>query len=205
MPNDTSRLLDERALPSQPFELFSTWFDAAVAAQIPDPNAMTLATATPEGIPSARIVLLRGHDERGFAFFTNYQSRKGDELAANPHATLVFFWAALERQVRVEGRVEKVSARESDVYFQNRPRGHQLGAHASPQSQVIASRELLESRLAEVIAKIGDGPVPRPAHWGGYRVIPSVVEFWQGQTDRLHDRVRYRRQETGWTIERLAP
>jgi pyridoxamine 5'-phosphate oxidase len=167
---------------------------------------MTLATATPLGRPSARMVLLRGADERGFSFFTNYESRKARELEANPYAALVFFWHELERQVRIEGRVERVSPDESDRYFHSRPRGARIGAWASPQSQVIAGREVLESRYSESENRHPDETIPRPANWGGYRLIPDSIEFWQGRPNRLHDRLRYTlRPGRSWLIERLAP
>ena len=198
-------LIEERADPD-PIGQFRTWFEEAMAAGVPEPHAMTLATATPDGRPSARIVLLRSFDERGFAFFTNYESRKGRELAANPMAALVFFWAGLERQVRIEGRVGTVDQTESDAYFRDRPRGSRLGAWASPQSEVIPDRGAIERRMAEFEAGFSDGEVPRPPHWGGFRLVPDVVEFWQGRPSRLHDRLRYRRREGGsWLVERLAP
>lgn len=189
-----------------PFTQFRRWFDQALAAQLPEPNAMTLATATSDGRPSARVVLLKGFDERGFVFYTNYQSRKGGELETNAWAALVFFWPELERQIRIEGRVERATAHESDTYFASRPPGSRLGAWASPQSQVIANRELLEQRLAELATTYGDQEIPRPPHWGGYRVLPTTFEFWQGRPNRLHDRVRYRLDaEQTWVVERLAP
>jgi pyridoxamine 5'-phosphate oxidase len=167
---------------------------------------MTLATATPDGRPSARVVLLRGHDENGFVFFTNYGARKGDELATNPRAALVFYWPEIDRQIRIEGRVERATPQESDAYFQSRPRGSQLGAWASPQSEVIASREVLEARLHEVEARYPEGPVPRPPFWGGFRVVPDSIEFWQEGPSRLHDRLRYVRLASGgWRLERLSP
>jgi pyridoxamine 5'-phosphate oxidase len=198
--------LREGEVDPNPFKQFRVWLDRALAVQLPQPLAMTLATATGDAKPSARVVLLRGFDERGFVFFTNYQSRKCAELENNRHAALVFYWAELERQIRIEGRVEKVSAEESDAYFQTRPFGSQLGAWASPQSQVIANRDILESRMEELTARYLHGSVPRPPHWGGYRVIPEVIEFWQGQPNRLHDRLRYRRSgSSSWIMERLAP
>ena len=175
-------------------------------AQVPEPNAMTLATCTTGGIPSARVVLLRGFDERGFAFFSNRRSHKGRELQENPRACLVFYWSQLERQVRVEGLVEWTSDKESDDYFASRPRGSQLAAIASEQSEVIPNREYLEYRVESVTQKYLDIPAPRPCHWGGYRVVPHVMEFWQGRPSRLHDRLRYRRDEEGsWVRERLSP
>lgn len=198
--------LQETDLHPDPFRQFRAWFDAAVAAQPVNPDAMTLATATPDGRPSARMVLLKGFDERGFVFFTNYESRKGMELEANPRAALVFYWPAMERQVRVEGRVERTTATESDAYFHSRPWGSRLSTLASPQSRVIASRDVLEQRMAELLRQYPDHDIPRPEHWGGYRLIPTVIEFWQGQPNRLHDRLCYeRREDGGWDVRRLAP
>lgn len=198
--------LNEADVPDDPVALLGQWLDAAVQARLTEPRAMTLATATADGAPSARMVLLRGVDRRGLVFFTNYQSRKGAELDANPRAALVLYWGPLERQVRVEGEVERVTAAESDAYFHSRPRGSRLSAIASPQSEVIGGRHVLDARVAELVARYPDGDVPRPPHWGGYRVVPQSFEFWQGQPDRLHDRLRYRRRADGtWTIERLAP
>jgi pyridoxamine 5'-phosphate oxidase len=193
--------LDESTVAADPFEQFGAWFAAAA-----DAAAMTLATATPTGRPSARVVLLRGFDARGFVFFTNYESRKAGDLDANPHAALVFHWAPLDRQVRIEGTVARIGAAESDAYFAGRPRGHQVGAWASPQSRPIPGRADLEGRLAAVESSFAaDATVPRPPFWGGYRVAPEVFEFWRNRTDRLHDRVRYSRDAVGWTIDRLAP
>jgi pyridoxamine 5'-phosphate oxidase len=200
------RGLHESDLDEDPIRQFQVWFDAAVEAGLPEPDAMTLATASTDGKPSARMVLLKLADERGFVFFTNYESRKGRELADNPRAALVLFWVELERQIRIEGRVEPVTAAESDAYFHSRPLGSQLGAAASHQSRVIPGREELEKRVAELEKQYQGGEIPRPDYWGGYRVIPEVIEFWQGRPNRLHDRLRYRRNgEDRWIIERLSP
>jgi pyridoxamine 5'-phosphate oxidase len=188
-----------------PIEQFREWFDQALGADLYEPNAMTLATATPDGRPSARIVLLKGFDDLGFVFYTNYESRKGSEMEDNPRAALVFHWNELERQVRVEGTVSRVSAEESDAYYASRPRGSRLGAWASEQSRVSDGRETLERRLEELEAEYGEGEIPRPPYWGGYRVEPEAVEFWQGRENRLHDRLLYRRERGGWRIERLQP
>ena len=198
--------LSEADAGDDPFALFHRWLAQAVAAELTDANAMILATATPDGLPSARAVLLKALDERGFTFFTNYDSRKGREMAANPRVALVFLWHQLERQVRVEGIVEVVTPAESDAYFVNRPLGSRLGAWASPQSAVIPDRGFLERTHAELMAKFADGNVPRPPNWGGYRVIPSLIEFWQGRPSRLHDRIAFTRRPDGtWKKERLAP
>ena len=198
--------LDEKNAAADPFKQFDRWFNATKAAGLHLPNAVILATASAQGVPSARAVLLKGYDQGGFVFYTNYLSRKGRELAANPHACLLFSWEDLERQVRIEGPVQKVSAAESDEYFASRPLGSRLGAWASPQSETIPGRAALEARFADAKRRFGDA-VPRPLHWGGYRVVPHAIEFWQGRENRLHDRLRYRRAggEGGWTIERLAP
>jgi len=200
-------ILRKKDLDPDPICQFRKWLDEAVAAGVHLPEAMTLATTTADGQPSARTVLLRNCDERGFVFFTNYQSRKGRELTGNPRAALVFFWEPLERQVLVEGRVEKSTAAESDAYYDSRPRGSRLGAWASPQGQVLASREMLDERVKQVEAQYANQEqVPRPPYWGGFRVLPTTMEFWQGQPSRLHDRIRYRRGEDGgWVMERLAP
>lgn len=203
--NYTQGGLSEAEAGDDPVALFQRWFLAAAEAGLPEPNAMTLATATPDGRPSARVVLLKAFDEGGFVFFTNYDSRKGQDLAANPFAALVFLWHEFERQVRVEGPVEKVSDAVSDEYFEVRPAGSRLGAWASGQSEVIADRESLEARHAELAARFGDGAIPRPPHWGGYRVAPLAVEFWQGRPSRLHDRVRFRKAGGAWHRERLSP
>lgn len=203
--NYTLQALNEADVDPDPIRQFQRWLDQAIAAELPEPNAMTLATATRDGIPSARIVLLKGLDARGFAFYTNYESRKGQELAENPQAALVFLWTVLERQVRIEGQVEKVAAAETDAYFQSRPLASRLGAWASEQSRVIRDREVLEQRFAELKATYADEMVPRPPHWGGYRVIPHQIEFWQGRTSRLHDRLRYRLEQGNWRIDRLSP
>jgi pyridoxamine 5'-phosphate oxidase len=202
----TRSFLIEEDLNPDPIRQFAHWFDEAQQSGNPEFNAAALATATREGRPSARMVLLRGVDERGFSFFTNYESRKARELEANPYAALVFFWHEVERQVRIEGRVERVSAEESDRYFRSRPRGARLGAWASPQSQVISGREFLDARYIESESRHPDETIPRPANWGGYRLIPDSIEFWQGRPNRLHDRLRYtRRSDESWLIERLAP
>ena len=198
--------LREQDVDPDPIRQFRTWFEDASLSDVIEVNAMALATATLEGRPSVRMVLLRGFDERGFTFFTNYDSRKARELEQNPYASLVMFWHELERQVRIEGRVERTSDEESDRYFHGRPAGSRVGAWASPQSAVIAGRDALEALYADVEARYPDGAIPRPPNWGGYRVVPDSIEFWQGRPNRLHDRLRYsRRPEGSWLIERLAP
>jgi pyridoxamine 5'-phosphate oxidase len=189
-----------------PFIQFKQWFDQAITAQLPEPNAMTVATVTPDGKPRARMVLLKGFDERGFVFYTNYNSHKGQELAQNPQASLVFWWAELERQVRICGRTEKASESESDEYFYSRPLNSRLGAWASNQSEVIESREVLEQQMQELQIQYQNQDVKRPPHWGGLRVIPTEIEFWQGRSNRLHDRLLYTRLNNGsWEIVRLSP
>jgi pyridoxamine 5'-phosphate oxidase len=207
MPFDLFPPLDTTTAPATPWPLFARWHADAQAAALTEPAAMTLATADADGAPSARIVLLRGFDERGFVFYTNYESRKGQELAADARAALVLYWDVLKRQVRVEGSASKVDVAESDAYFCSRPRGHRLSALISPQSAVISDRQFLEDRIAALERQYeGRDEIPRPPHWGGYRVAPTMIEFWQGRENRLHDRLRYRRLPDGsWTCERLAP
>ena len=198
--------LNEEEVDKNPFIQFKVWFNQSVAAQLPEPNAMTLATCTPDGKPSARMVLLKDIDERGFVLFTNYKSQKGQEISVNPHAALVFWWAELERQVRIVGTVEKISSAQSDSYFEVRPPFSRLGAWASNQSAVISSRDVLEAQLIEFQRQYENQEVPRPPHWGGFRVIPQEIEFWQGRSSRLHDRLRYTLVDNGnWKIERLSP
>jgi len=199
--------LDEATISRDPIDQFAAWYDAAVAAGVPEPEAMTLSTATSAGRPSARIVLLRGFDARGFCFFTNYASRKGRELEENPWASLTFHWAALERQVRIEGCVERTSSSESDAYFASRPTASRIGAWGSPQSEVIPDRGALEDLVSRFRAvHPADAAIPRPQHWGGFRVVPDRIEFWQGRPSRLHDRLRFSRAPSGpWSLDRLAP
>jgi pyridoxamine 5'-phosphate oxidase len=200
------RSLLEKDVEVNAIRQFDKWWQEAIHSEIDEVNAMTLATASADGIPAARIVLLKGYDERGFVFFTNYDSFKGLQLAENPRACLVFFWKELERQVRITGLVEKVNAEESDIYFNSRPEGSRIGAWASPQSQVIESREWLEEREKTLVKDFTGKPLSRPAHWGGYRVKPINIEFWQGRPSRLHDRIQYTLQsDNSWKIERLAP
>jgi pyridoxamine 5'-phosphate oxidase len=196
--------LNEADVSADPYTQFQRWFDEALRAELPMVNAMTLATVGADGAPSARIVLLKGIDHNGFVFYTNYMSRKGRELAGNPRAALVFHWTDLEREVRIDGCVEKVTAAESDEYFASRPLGSRHAAIASPQSEVVASRAVLEARFNAAAADHGEA-APRPTHWGGYRVLPTSIEFWQGRPSRLHDRLLYTRQDDRWTIVRLAP
>ena len=198
--------LDEKDVQLDPFDQFEKWWNDVLGSTIEEVNAMTLATATKTGKPSARIVLLKGFTKEGFIFFTNYESHKGIELEENPQAGLVFFWKELERQVRVEGQVKKISAAESDAYFNSRPEGSKVGAWASPQSKVIASREIIEAKVTAAEQKFTGGKIERPPYWGGYIVKPSVIEFWQGRPSRLHDRIQYTKLDSGrWKIERLAP
>jgi pyridoxamine 5'-phosphate oxidase len=214
MPPDLTGMRNEYAahglrradLHSDPLQQFGAWFAAALAADIRDVNAMSLATASPDGKPSVRIVLLKGFDERGFAFFTNYDSEKSRQLEANPQAALVFYWVQLERQIRITGSVQRTSREDSAAYFHSRPIGSQLGAWVSKQSEVIDARQVLDARLTEMTERFENGDIPLPPHWGGYRVQPDMFEFWQGRPNRLHDRFRYSRQADGtWLIDRLAP
>ncbi|MBT9594712.1 MAG: pyridoxamine 5'-phosphate oxidase [Vitreoscilla sp.] len=196
--------LDESASAAEPWQQFARWLDEALSAKLPEPNAMTVATVGPDGRPSTRIVLIKGFDARGIVWYTNYESRKGRELAGHPFAALQFHWVELERVVRIEGQVERVSAEESDAYYRSRPLDSRLGAWASPQSQVISSRAVLVANAAKAAMQHGLNP-PRPPHWGGYRLEPEAWEFWQGRPSRLHDRLRYRLDAGQWVRERLAP
>jgi pyridoxamine 5'-phosphate oxidase len=197
--------LTEADVDADPMVQFHRWFDEAVKAEVNEPNAMCLATASPDSYPSARIVLLKEADDRGFVFYTDYRSRKGQELADNPHAALCFFWPELERQVRIAGAVQRVSRAESDAYFQSRPQPSRVGAWTSWQSSVLTSRDDLERELATNAGKFGEGHVPLPDHWGGYRVVPEELEFWQGRPSRLHDRIQFRRESGAWRRRRLSP
>ena len=197
--------LDAADVLPNPIAQFRQWFDAALGANLPEPNAMHVSTVTANGRPDGRIVLLKDVSEAGFVFYTNYESRKGRELGDHPFAALTFFYPELERQIRIEGRVEKVSAEESDAYFGSRPRGSQIGAWVSHQSTVIDGREVLENRQRELEAQFAGQSVPRPPYWGGFRVVPNALEFWQGRPSRLHDRIRYRQEGGKWLIERISP
>jgi pyridoxamine 5'-phosphate oxidase len=201
----TSAGLDKADVDPDPIVQFQEWFEKVIDADLHEPNAMILATATADGKPSARTVLLKGYDERGFVFYTNYEGRKAVELESNPRAALVFYWGELERQVRVEGTVSRVPVEESDEYFASRPRGSRLGAWASEQSRFVDGRRTLEQKLHSLQAEYENREVPRPPFWGGYRVEPEAIEFWQGREDRLHDRLVYRREDGAWRIERLQP
>ena len=203
--NYTRSGLTETDLDSNPYQQFKKWFEEALAAKINEPNAMTLATVSKDGKPSARMVLLKGYDQRGFVFYTNYGSLKGQQLTENPTAALVFWWGELERQIRIEGQVEKVAATEADDYFQSRPHDSQLGAWVSNQSETIESRQVLEEKQEELRKKYAEKSIPRPDFWGGFRVIPNLIEFWQGRPSRLHDRLVYELVDSDWVIKRLSP
>lgn len=199
------RSLDEQEVDRNPFVQFQRWFDEVVRVETIEPNAMVLATSSPGGLPSARMVLLKGFDELGFLFFTNFESRKAEELHRNPHAALLFYWGELSRQVRIEGEVEAASRDESEEYFRTRPLESRIGAWASKQSSVIPGREYLEERVTRIKQQFPENDVPLPPFWGGFRVKPAAFEFWQGRENRLHDRLRYLRQGEGWVLERLSP
>lgn len=200
-----SQPFDESHIADDPFDQFKRWFEEAMRAEQPDVEAMILSTAASDGRISGRVVLLKGFDTRGFVFYTNYESRKSRELMENPQAALTFYWHTLNRQLRIEGMIEKASRQEAEVYFRTRPRGSQIGAWASPQSDEIVSRELLEQRVAEIESRFGEGEIPCPPFWGGWRLLPARIEFWQGRESRLHDRIVYAKQIGAWQISRLAP
>lgn len=197
--------LNEKGMASDPIQEFEEWMDAAISAGLSEPNAMTIASATPDGKPSARVVLLKEFNHEGFVFFTNYNSRKGKELKSNPFTAILFDWHDIERQVRIEGRVEKLSEEDSDEYFNSRPESAKIGAWASPQSRVVKDRDELEKLQEEIEDQFDELPVHRPVHWGGYLVRPTCIEFWQGRPNRMHDRIVYYKTEEGWTMHRLAP
>ena len=197
--------LSEQDVLENPIQQFKKWFDEAIESKILEPNGMVISTINPDFRLSSRVVLLKGLDERGFVFYSNYNSHKGQNIAQNPTVAVNFWWVELERQVRIEGRIEKTTEAESDEYFNSRPRGSQLGAWVSEQSMVIESREILEKRQTELEKKFDNQLIPRPAHWGGYRVVPDLIEFWQGRSSRLHDRLRYKLENSIWTLERLSP
>ncbi len=199
------RGLSEADCDDDPIRQFTLWFDEAKKTDIAYPEAMSLATATKDGVPSVRMVLMKGYDERGFCFYSNYESRKGDELNANPRAALLFYWEPYERQVRIEGRIEKLTEEESFSYFDSRRRGSRIGAWASEQSSIIESRKALEKRVQQYEAEFGNGQIPLPPHWGGYRCIPEQIEFWQGRVNRLHDRLLFTRTGNSWKRVRLSP
>ena len=196
--------LQEEDVATDPIEQFNKWWDESIKSEIIEANAMTLATANTAGIPSARTVLLKAFSTEGFIFFTNYESQKGEDLAANPNAALLFFWKEMERQVRIEGKVEKISEEESDAYFNSRPLGSRIGAWASPQSKVINDRTVIEDNVQKFTEEFGE-KIPRPPHWGGYLLVPVKMEFWQGRSSRLHDRILFTREDNSWKISRLAP
>lgn len=198
-------MIDLGTIPDNPLLLFSAWFDEAIQSGVSEPAVMTLSTATKSGMPSSRIVLLKSFNQEGFTFFTNFLSRKGREIEENPFVALLFFWNGLKKQVRVEGRAHKIPGRESDIYFKIRPRGSQIGAWASPQSQTIKDRQYLEKKAEEYSNKFSPTAIPRPPHWGGYIVKPQQIEFWAEKPDRLHDRILYRRIDENWVLSRLAP
>ena len=197
--------LDLSDVSPNPIDQFRRWFEAALSAHLPEPNAMHISTITAEGRPDGRIVLLKDVSDQGFTFYTNYESNKGQQLINHPFAALTFFYPELERQIRIEGQVEKVSADESDAYFASRPRGSQIGAWVSHQSSIIDNRDVLETRQRELETQFAEKPIPRPPHWGGFRVMPDSLEFWQGRPSRLHDRIRYRKKGAEWVIDRLSP